>query len=70
MKYKSEAFAVLHENAVAMYKVGGITEASMREYDEMCLKNNIPAKKTSPAGTAIYADNTAVEHKQMSHATA
>jgi len=37
MQYKSEIFEVLHENAVEMYKIGGITEASMREYDEMCL---------------------------------
>jgi DNA-binding transcriptional regulator YiaG len=37
MKYKSEILEVLHENAVEMYKIGGITEASMREYDEMCL---------------------------------
>jgi len=64
MKYKSEAFAAMHEHAVAMYKVGGITEASMREYDKMCLKNYKPAKQTSP----VYADNTSV--KQMSHATA
>ena len=39
MKYKSEILEVLHENAVEMYKIGGITEASMREYDEMCLEN-------------------------------
>jgi len=66
MKYKSEAFAALHENAVAMYKVGGITEASMREYDEMCLKDYKTAKKSSP----VYSDDTSVKHIQISHATA
>jgi len=40
MKYKSEILEVLHENAVEMYKIGGITEASMREYDEMCLASS------------------------------
>ena len=39
MKYKSEILEVLHENAVEMYKIGGIIEASMREHDEMCLSN-------------------------------
>ena len=53
MKYKSEAFAVLHENAVAMYKVGGITEASMREYDKMCLSNPKVEKKSSSAYTGV-----------------
>jgi len=45
--YKSEIFEVIHQDAVAMYKVGGITEASMREYDEMCLLSpmNITPKK-------------------------
>jgi len=70
MKYYSEALKVIYQGAKAMYKVGAITEARMREYDEMCLKNYKPAKKSSPAGTAIYTDNTAVEHKQISHATA
>ncbi|MCL2722574.1 MAG: hypothetical protein FWD47_14690 [Treponema sp.] len=65
MKYKSEAFAVLHENAVAMYKVGGITETSMREYDEMCLKNCKKEIKSSPA----YNDDITVKHKQIRHAT-
>ena len=47
MKYKSEIFEVLHENAVEMYKVGGITEASMREYDEMCLVTPKSNKKSA-----------------------
>jgi len=64
MKYKSEILGVLYENAVAMYKVGGITEASMHEYDEMCLKNYKPLKN-SPS---VYSDDTSV--KQLSHATA
>ena len=64
MKYESEALKVIHQDAKEMYKIGAITEARMREYDEMCLKNYKPAKQASP----VYSDNTSV--KQMSHATA
>jgi DNA-binding transcriptional regulator YiaG len=66
MKYKSEILEVLHENAVEMYKVGGITEASMREYDEMCLANPKTKNKSSPA----YADGKSVSVENIRHATA
>ena len=58
MKYKSEIFEVLHENAVEMYKIGGITEAEMREYDEMCLSPNAEYNE----------DNDTVNLEQLSHA--
>ena len=64
MKYKSEILEVLHENAVEMYKIGGITEASMREYDEMCLANPKTENK-SP----VYADDNSVNVEHISHAT-
>jgi len=66
MKYENEMLKVMHQEAIAEYKIGIISEARMREYDEMCLKNYKPSKKTSP----VYTDDTAVKHKQMSHATA
>jgi len=37
MKYKSEIYEVLHQDAVADFEVGAISEARMREFDEMCL---------------------------------
>ena len=37
MKYKSEIFEVVHQDATEMFKIGAISEARMREYDEMCL---------------------------------
>ena len=55
MKYKSDIFKVIHQDAVEMYKVGGITEASMREYDEMCLSDSKPEKKSSSAYTGVGA---------------
>ena len=37
MKYKSDAFEAIHEDAVSMYEIGAISEEKMKEYDEMCL---------------------------------
>ena len=37
MKYKSEIYEVVHQDAVANFEVGAISEAEMREFDEMCL---------------------------------
>jgi DNA-binding transcriptional regulator YiaG len=67
MKYKSEILQVLHEDAVEMYKIGGITEASMREYDEACLINPKVERKSA---TVYNKENAAVNVEQISHATA
>ena len=37
MKYKSEIYEVVHQDAMADFEVGAISEARMREFDEMCL---------------------------------
>ena len=37
MKYKSEIYEVVHQDATEMFKIGAISEARMREFDEMCL---------------------------------
>ena len=37
MKYKSDILEVIHQSAVDKYEIGAISEARMREYDEMCL---------------------------------
>jgi len=65
VKYKSEILQVLHEDAVEMYKIGGITEASMREYDEVCLAN--PKTENNPP---VYVDDNSVNVEHISHATA
>jgi len=65
MKYKSDIFKVIHQDAVEMYKIGGITEASLREYDEMCLKNPKTKKQTA----SVYADDNSAKIKIASHAT-
>ena len=38
-RYRSEAFAAIHETAEAMHHVGGISKVTMREFDESCLEN-------------------------------
>jgi len=66
MKYESEALKVIHQDAKEMYKIGAITEARMREFDELCLSNPKTEKKSSSA----YANNDSANTKQISHATA
>ena len=66
MKYKSDIFKVIHQDAVEMYKIGGITEASLCEYDEMCLKNPKIKKQVSP----VYTNNDSTDIKITGHATA
>ena len=36
-KYYSEICEVMHQDAMAEFELGLISEARMREYDEMCL---------------------------------
>ena len=61
MKYESEILKVMHQEAIEMYKIGVITEARMREYDEMCLSNPKTENKSSP----VYTDDNFVN---VSHA--
>jgi DNA-binding transcriptional regulator YiaG len=66
MKYESEILEVMHQEAIEMYKIGVITEARMREYDEMCLSNPKTENKSSP----VYADDNSVNVEHGAHATA
>jgi DNA-binding transcriptional regulator YiaG len=36
MKYKSEIYEVLHQDAIADFKVGAISETELREFEEIC----------------------------------
>jgi len=66
MKYENEMLKVIHQDAKGMFKAGAITEARMREYDEMCLTNHKAEKKSTP----VYTDNDSVDIKNISHVTA
>lgn len=37
-RYRSDAFAAIHESAEALYRVGAIDKVTMREFDETCLE--------------------------------
>jgi len=56
MKYKSEICEVMHQDAMADFKVGAISEERMREYDKMCLvkepKVSYKTKKSPKTGFA------------------
>jgi len=66
MKYESKILEVMHKEAMEMYKIGAITEARMREYDEMCL----PSTKTKNKSASVFADDNSVNIKQIRHVTA
>jgi len=36
-KFKSDAFEAIHASASALYKIGGIDKATMRDFDASCL---------------------------------
>ncbi|HNS45524.1 MAG TPA: transcriptional regulator, partial [Alphaproteobacteria bacterium] len=36
-RYRSEAFAAIHETMDALHEVGAIDKQTMREFDEACL---------------------------------
>jgi len=59
MKYESDIAKMIHENALANFKLGIISEADMREYDELCLPEEALQDK------AAHGDNareTNIEH--------
>lgn len=41
-RFKSDAFEAIHSSASAMFSVGAIDKATMREFDESCL--SVPAQ--------------------------
>jgi DNA-binding transcriptional regulator YiaG len=62
--YKSDAFRAIHEGAVDMYEVVGISEARMKEFDEMCFipevlhvsrtARDVPARRLSPVAAPAH----------------
>jgi len=43
-KYESEILQVIHEDMKGMHQLGFISDARMREFDEMCLVKNDTTK--------------------------
>ena len=61
MKYKSEIFEVLHQDAIADFKVGAISETELQEFEEMCFDES---------DSAYEAEKSAEPLAQMKHVTA
>jgi putative transcriptional regulator len=59
MKYKSEIYEVIHQDATAMLEIGAISKAEMQKFDKMCLVKepevSYAAKKSPKAGYAAAA---------------
>ena len=44
-RYRSEAFAAIHETMEALHEIGAVDKKTMREFDEACLT---PVRVFSP----------------------
>jgi DNA-binding transcriptional regulator YiaG len=56
MKYESDILETIHENAIANFELGFISEARMREYDELCLTPEALQDKYAQGDIAKHAD--------------
>jgi len=63
MEYESDILEAIHENALAGFRLGILSEAEMREYDKGCL----PAKayKEKYAKGKIARETASVEHTDL-----
>jgi putative transcriptional regulator len=62
MRYKSEIYEVIHQDAVANFEVGAISAARMREYDRDCLvQEPEPAKETAETTEMEYSSPVTAE---------
>ncbi|EEG2673401.1 DNA-binding transcriptional regulator [Salmonella enterica] len=41
-KYRSEAYAAIHETMEALHEIGAVDKQTMRQFDESCLSPIIP----------------------------
>ena len=56
MAYKSEIYEAVHQDATAMFEIGAISEAKMREFDEMCLVHE--TETAHPVEKSLKMDQT------------
>jgi len=52
MKYESDIAKTIHEVALAGFRLGIVSEAEMREYDELCLTPEALQDKTAKSNSA------------------
>ena len=56
-KYQSEALMVNHQSAESLFRLGEISEAEMREFDELCLVHE-------PEESYAAEPSAELEHRQ------
>jgi len=49
MKYESDILEMIHENAIAEFKIGILSEEDMRKYDKLCLPEEALQDNTARA---------------------
>ena len=60
MKYKSEIYEVLHQDAIADFKVGAISETELREFEKVCFVQE--GEPTYEAGKSAEPIAQVMEH--------
>lgn len=74
MKYKSDAFAAIHETASSLHDAGLLDKKTMREFDEACLTPVTPLsgdeiraiRLQESLSQAVFAHYLNVSSKQVS----
>jgi DNA-binding transcriptional regulator YiaG len=63
MKYESDILEMIHENETINFELGFISEAEMREFDELCLTPEALHDKTAQSDNAHETVN--IEHADL-----
>ena len=63
MKYDSDIAEMIHEKAMTEFKLGLLSEAEMREYDELCLPEEALQDTTAQGDNAHETVN--IEHADL-----
>jgi DNA-binding transcriptional regulator YiaG len=63
MKYDSDIAEMIHEMAIAEFQLGLISEAEMREYDELCLPEEALQDAAAQGNNAHETAN--IEHTDL-----
>jgi len=63
-KYRSDAYAAIHEAAEALHSVGAISKVTMREFDDECLDR---VKEIKPAAIRALREREHVSQPVFAH---
>jgi DNA-binding transcriptional regulator YiaG len=63
MKYESDILEMIHENAIANFKIGILSEEDMRKYDKLCLPEEALHDNTAQGDNTHETEN--IEHADL-----